>query len=273
MSSSHQEGQQGHHPTFKQYVLVATILFAITIVEFLLIWPRAGVVDSLGYSKIPLLAILSAIKFAIVIAFYMHLKFDHRLFTWVFLAGLFLAFGVGVALLTLFLSLGGEPRAYALERAIPYDEHAVELAKEKAKERAAEAAEATPMPTEPAPDATPAEAMADTPTQASEPASKPAGLDGQEIFLGSGGCGACHAVDGVSQGLVGPDLSHLGTEAASRKPGTSAEDYIFESIRDPQAFVATGVDRAIPGIMTAAVTAGLSDDEVNALVDFLLAQK
>ena len=90
MSSSHQEGQQGRHPTFMQYVLVAVILFVITIVEFLLIWPRAGIVESLGYSKIPVLAILSAVKFAIVIAFYMHLKFDNRLLTWVFLAGLFL---------------------------------------------------------------------------------------------------------------------------------------------------------------------------------------
>ena len=272
MSSSHEEGQHGHHPTFKQYVLVAVILFAITIVEFLLIWPRAGIVEPLGYAKLPLLAILSAIKFAIVIAFYMHLKFENRLLTWVFLAGLFLAFGVGLSLLSLFFALGGQPRAYALERAIPYDAHAAELAREKAKETASEIADATPIPTQPAPVATPVGSVADAPTQAPEPVSQPDGLDGQEIFL-AGGCSSCHAIDGVSQGLVGPDLTQLGTEAAGRIPGMSAEDYIFESIRDPQAFVATGVERAIPGIMTAGITAGLSDDEVKALVDFLLAQK
>lgn len=266
MSSSHQEGEHGRHPTFKQYVLVATILFVITIVEFLLIWPRAGIVESLGYSKIPVLVILSAVKFAIVIAFYMHLKFDNRLLTWVFLAGLFLAFGVGLSLLGLFFALGGQPRAYALERAIPYDAHAAEQAREKA-------AEATPIPTQPPPATTPDSPVAETPTQAPEPVSQPAGIDGQEIFLGSGGCAACHTIDGVSQGLVGPDLTHVGTDAAGRNPGMSAEDYIFESIRDPQAFVATGVDRAIPGIMTVGITAGLSDDEVKALVDFLLAQK
>ncbi|PKB78803.1 MAG: hypothetical protein BZY88_16520, partial [SAR202 cluster bacterium Io17-Chloro-G9] len=104
------------------------------------------------------------------------------------------------------------------------------------------------------------------------PASQPAGLDGQEIFLGSGGCAACHTIEGVSQGLVGPDLSHLGTDAATRNPDLSAEEYISESITDPEAFVAD-VPRAIPGIMTAAITSGLSDDEVKALVDFLLAQK
>jgi len=272
MTSSHQEGQQGHHPTFKQYVLVATILFVVTIVEFLLIWPRAGISDSLGLSKLPLLAILSAFKFAIVIMFYMHLKFDNRLLTWVFLAGLFLAFGVVLSVLGLFFALGGQPRAYALERAIPYDAHAVEQAKEKAKEKAAEAAVATPIPTPPPPAATPAGAIADAPAQAPEPVTQPSGLDGQEIFLASG-CSSCHTIDGVSQGMVGPDLTHLGTDAASRQPGMPAEEYIFESIRDPQAFVATGVERAIPGIMTAAITAGLSDDEVKALVDFLSAQK
>ena len=99
MTSSHQEG---HHPTFKQYVLVAIILFAITIVEFVLIWPRAGIVESLGYSKLPLLAILSAIKFAIVIAFYMHLKFDHNIFSRMLILGIILATGTFLALLVLF---------------------------------------------------------------------------------------------------------------------------------------------------------------------------
>ena len=270
MSSSHQEG---HHPTFKQYVLVAIILFAITIVEFVLIWPRAGIVDSLGYSKLPLLAILSAIKFAIVIAFYMHLKFDNKLFTWVFLAGLFLAFGVMVGLLGLFTALGGEPRAYAQDRAVPYDAEKAEHQREQQKEKAAETSVATIVPTKPAPVATKSAGAVDAPTEAPDPVAQPSGLDGQEIFLGGGACGACHTVEGVSLGLVGPDLSHLGTDAAERKPGMSAEDYIFESIRDPEAFVATGVERAIPGIMTAGITAGLSDEEVQALVDFLLAQK
>ena len=263
MSTSHQEGQQGHHPTFKQYVLVAAILFAITIVEFVLIWPRAGLVEYLGYSKIPLLIILSAIKFAIVIAFYMHLKFDHSLFTWVFLAGLFLAFGVAIALLSLFASLGGEPRAYALERAIPYDEHGAE---------APEAHEAAAIPTLAPPADTPATAVVDTPTQAPESAPQSSGLDGQAIFE-SGSCAGCHTIEGLTAGPLGPDLTHIGTDAANRKPGMSAAEYITESIRDPEAFVATGVERAMPGIMVAALTASLSDDEVDALVEFLLTQK
>ncbi len=96
---------------------------------------------------------------------------------------------------------------------------------------------------------------------------------GVETFTGAGGCSACHTVEGVSAGLVGPDLTHIGTDAATRKPGVSAEAYIRESIREPDAFVAEGVARAIPGLMTSALTANLSDDQVAALVEFLLAQK
>ena len=53
----------------------------------------------------------------------------------------------------------------------------------------------------------------------------------------------------------------------------SARDYIMESIMDPEAFVAPGVPNALPGLMTKAITASLSADEVEALTEFLLAQK
>ncbi len=125
------EHTTGHHPTFKQYVLIATILFVITIVEFLLIWDRAGISDDLGASKIPLLIGLSVIKFYIVIMFYMHLKFDSKLFTAVFIAGLALAFMVGLALLGLFTAMKGDQRSYAETFAVPYEEHVEEEFKTK----------------------------------------------------------------------------------------------------------------------------------------------
>lgn len=96
---------------------------------------------------------------------------------------------------------------------------------------------------------------------------------GQAIFTGSGGCGGCHTIDGVSEGEVGPDLTNIGSNAASRKAGMSAEGYIEESIRDPEAFVAEGVERAVPGIMVNAITSSLTDEQVAALVDFLAGQK
>ena len=100
-----------------------------------------------------------------------------------------------------------------------------------------------------------------------------AGSFGQRLFTGSAGCAACHAIEGVSEGLVGPDLTKIGAGAGSRKSGMSARDYIEESIRDPEAFVAEGVDRAIAGIMTQEITAGLSDEQVVVLVDFLADQR
>ena len=114
--------QHARHPTFRQYVMVATFLFVITIIEFILIWSRIGIADDLGAAKVPLLVVLSGIKFAIVIMFYMHLKFDSRLFTAVFLAGLALAFAVGLSVLGLFVALQGEPREFASAHAIPYVE-------------------------------------------------------------------------------------------------------------------------------------------------------
>ena len=86
-------------------------------------------------------------------------------------------------------------------------------------------------------------------------------------------CYQCHTIDGVSNGLVGPDHTQVGTWAATRKPGLSAEEYIRESITSPQVFVTEGVERAIPGLMTTAITEGLTDEQVDALVAFLLVQK
>jgi mono/diheme cytochrome c family protein len=61
----------------------------------------------------------------------------------------------------------------------------------------------------------------------------------QEILIALG-CNACHELDGVEGmvGKVGPDLTHIGTVAASRKPEMSAEEYLREAILDPNAFVA-----------------------------------
>ncbi len=121
MSTSHEE-QHSRHPTFIQYVIIAVFLFAVTIVEFVLIYEKAGIDVHLGASKVPLLIALSAVKFAVVIMFYMHLKFDSKLFTWIFLAGLVLALAVGVALLSIFATLGGGPREFAQANAVPYVE-------------------------------------------------------------------------------------------------------------------------------------------------------
>src|SRR5690349_22003962 len=65
------------HPTAGTYVRVGAILTVITVIE---VW--AYYIPALVASTffVPLLLILSAVKFAIVVMFYMHLKYDHKLF-------------------------------------------------------------------------------------------------------------------------------------------------------------------------------------------------
>ncbi|MCO5178384.1 MAG: cytochrome C oxidase subunit IV family protein, partial [Thermomicrobiales bacterium] len=56
----------------------------------------------IGSMLVWVLLILSALKFGIVIGYYMHLKFDNRLFTFLFLFGVVTALCIVVAFLALF---------------------------------------------------------------------------------------------------------------------------------------------------------------------------
>ena len=112
MAITHEtEHRGGGHPSLQQYIVIAILLFAITIVEFIIIMdfpgPREKVIsDALGQpSTTILLFLLSGIKFAIVILFYMHLKFDNKLFFWMFVAGMVLAVMVGLSLIGLFTAV------------------------------------------------------------------------------------------------------------------------------------------------------------------------
>lgn len=241
MTAGHAQ-EQGRHPTFKQYLVVATALFLITIVEFFMIYPERLIT---GVPLVVVLVGLSAIKFGTVIMFYMHLKFDSRLFSYVFLGGLALAFAVGLALLGLFAALGVEaqPRGFAQENAMPYvPEHGEGGA------------------TEP---------KHDSGMMTGGDAEKLA--LGKAVFTGTGTCFACHTIQGVSTiGTVGPDLTHIGTEGAHHKAGMSVEAYIRESIENPGAFVMPGFPA---GVMPTGLKGNLSKEEFEALVAFLLAQK
>ena len=87
------------HPTWKQYKWVALILTIITAVE---VW--VYYIPSFVASKafIPSLLIMSAVKFFIVVAYYMHLKYDHKLFRALFTGPFIVAALTLVALMFLF---------------------------------------------------------------------------------------------------------------------------------------------------------------------------
>ncbi len=85
------------HPGAREYVIIAVILGVITACEVAVYY-----MEALGPILAPILLILSATKFALVAMFFMHLKFDSRLFSSLFVSGLLLAAGVMIALLALF---------------------------------------------------------------------------------------------------------------------------------------------------------------------------
>jgi cytochrome c oxidase subunit 4 len=77
------------HPSDAQYVLIAGILAVITAAEVATYY-----VDFFKKNFVALLAALipmMIVKFAMVAAFFMHLRFDNKLFRWVFVTGIVLA--------------------------------------------------------------------------------------------------------------------------------------------------------------------------------------
>jgi cytochrome c oxidase subunit 2 len=88
-------------------------------------------------------------------------------------------------------------------------------------------------------------------------------FDGPAIFQ-TRGCVGCHSLEGVSDtASIGPDLTGLGERAGDRVDGLNGRAYVIQSVRSPQAFTVPGYGPLMP-------TIELSDEELDALVDFLL---
>ena len=97
---AHAPGHDAHaHPTWNQYKWVALILTLITVVEVWIYYIPSFVASKLF---VPSLLIMSAVKFAIVVMFYMHLKYDHKLFRVLFTGPLIIAMMTLIGLMFLF---------------------------------------------------------------------------------------------------------------------------------------------------------------------------
>ena len=91
-----QAQRHGVHPGPKQYVSIAVVLAIVTGLEVLVYyWDQSNAV------MVPIFIVLALTKFTLVALWFMHLKFDSRLFSAVFVFGLLLA----VAVFVVFLSL------------------------------------------------------------------------------------------------------------------------------------------------------------------------
>jgi cytochrome c oxidase subunit IV len=90
--------QHAGHPEPSQYVIIGLFLGFVTAIEVALYY-----IEGLNFNfLIFILLVLSAIKFFVVIGFFMHLRFDNKVFAVLFLGGLGLAIAVfTVAIATL----------------------------------------------------------------------------------------------------------------------------------------------------------------------------
>ena len=98
VEAAEQEGGTGHsHPGERQYIVIAVILAVVTGIEVAFSYWEA-VEDILA----PSLIFMSIVKFFMVVAWFMHLRFDSRLFRRLFVAGVLLALFCYTAVLTTF---------------------------------------------------------------------------------------------------------------------------------------------------------------------------
>jgi cytochrome c oxidase subunit IV len=94
---AHGHGEGQPHATWQAYALIGVILAIITAVEVAIFY-----IEALESVLVPLLVILSAGKFFLVVLYYMHLKFDHAVFGRVFWAPMVLAVLVVIGMVLLF---------------------------------------------------------------------------------------------------------------------------------------------------------------------------
>jgi cytochrome c oxidase subunit 4 len=90
-------GAHAGHPSELDYIKIAGILAAITGAEVAIYYVKA-----LKSILVPALILFSVVKFVTVVAFFMHLRFDSRLFRRLFITGVVLAIFVFTIVLTTF---------------------------------------------------------------------------------------------------------------------------------------------------------------------------
>jgi len=96
-------GAEAHHPSPAKYVGIAILLAIITGLEVALYY-----IHMPDWLMVVFLMVLAFLKFALVVAFFMHLKFDSPMLRRLFVTGIVLAAVVySVALFTLRVLIGG----------------------------------------------------------------------------------------------------------------------------------------------------------------------
>jgi cytochrome c oxidase subunit II len=92
---------------------------------------------------------------------------------------------------------------------------------------------------------------------------------GKAVFTANG-CGGCHTLaDAGSSGSAGPNLNNLKSDAAKygKQLGESPQQYVTQSIKDPNAFVVPNFSK---GIMPTTFGSSLNPQQLSSLVSYLL---
>ncbi len=196
------------HASSKTYIQIALILAVLTTLEVVAFYLPDGIRPP-GWMLLLVLVLLSVVKFGLVASYFMHLRYDHRIYASCFAGGLVIATGTILALVMLFR----EPSNLIIATADAGTPVHRTARAENAQGHAAGVS--TPAPSE---------------------VNRAAA--GEQVFE-KYGCGACHIVESLpaARGNIGPGLDGLAQRAAQRVANLSAADYIRQSVVDPGAHV------------------------------------
>ena len=93
----------GGHPSAKEYVRIGVILAVLTALEV-----AVAYTDVPHSILIPTLFLLAIVKFALVVLWFMHLRFDSRVYSRFFVMGIAFAVTLYIVVLLLFGAFTGE---------------------------------------------------------------------------------------------------------------------------------------------------------------------
>ena len=97
-----EEYELAHHPQPRQYVFIGVVLAIVTAIEVAIYYfdlPSGLLVTSL--------LVFAVIKFVLVGSWFMHLKFDSKVFRMLFITGIVTALVIFTVMLIIFTSQGG----------------------------------------------------------------------------------------------------------------------------------------------------------------------
>jgi len=102
----HAQAHGGGHASVRTYINVAIVLAVITAVEVATLY-IPGIPNGILVAS---LLIMSAVKFVLVVGFFMHLRYDHAIMRSLFIGPLIIAICIILALMALFSAFVLLPR-------------------------------------------------------------------------------------------------------------------------------------------------------------------